>query len=134
MQMRLMRVCLSISFSLSLSQALAQLFYDDCTGGKCRKAFIQETQKAGDELYLVRMIFLTYHRAGTTDADEQNRSARVSCSKNKPTVTWGDGKAQIVDKRIFASPGRKKDKVVEPEKPVKYDETNGLWKKICGIP
>jgi hypothetical protein len=45
----------------------------------------------------------------------------------------GWGKAQIIEKKIFAHPVHKKGKIEEPEKPAKYDETNGLWRKICGI-
>jgi hypothetical protein len=131
MQKRLMRVCLSISLSLPVSQAMAQLFYDGCAEGTCRKAFIAKKEKIGDELYSVQTIYLTYHQRGTTNADEQNRSAKVSCNKSKPTVTWGAGKAQTVDKSIFAKPVLKKGKLVEPEKQAKYDETTSLWKKIC---
>ena len=87
MQRRLMRVCFLIFLSLSASEAMAQLFYEDCAEGKCSKAFIEKKEKIGDELYFVRTIYLTYHQLGTTNADEQNRSAKVSCNKNKPTVT-----------------------------------------------
>jgi hypothetical protein len=131
MQKLLMRVCLSIFVSLSVSDALAQLFYDDCAERICRKAFIEKKEKIGDELYSVQTIFLTYHQRGTTNADEQSRSAKVSCSKSTPTVTWGAGKAQALDKSIFAKPVIKKGKLVEPEKLAKYDETTSLWKKIC---
>ena len=135
MQMRLMRVGLLIFFSLSVSEALAQLFYDDCADGQCRKAFIEKKEKIGDELYFVQTIFLTYHQRGTTNADEQHRSAKVSCNKRKPTVTWGTGKAQIIDKGIFAKNIlKKKGKITEPEKPAKYDEATSLWKKICPAP
>ena len=46
-------------------------------------------------------------------------------------MTWGAGKAQIVDKSIFAKPVLKKGKLAEPQKQAKYDETTSLWKKIC---
>ncbi len=131
MQKRLMRVCLSICLSLFVGQAMAQLFYNDCADGKCRKAFIEKKEKIGEELYSVRTIYLTYRQRGTTDAEEQNRSAKVSCKKSKPTVTWGAGKAQTVDKSIFAKPVLKKGKLLEPEKQAKYDETTSLWMKIC---
>jgi hypothetical protein len=131
MQKGLMRVSLSIFLSLFVGQAMAQLFYDDCADGKCRKAFIEKKEKMGDELYSVRTIYLMYRQRGATNADEQNRSAKVSCNKSKPTVTWGAGKPQTVDKRIFAKTVLKKGRFVEPEKQVKYDETTSLWKKIC---
>ncbi len=131
MQKRLMRVCLSIFLSLFVGQAMAQLFYNDCADGKCGKAFIEKKEKIGEELYSVRTIYLTYRQRGTTDAEEQNRSAKVSCNKSKPTVTWGAGKAQTVDKSIFAKPVLKKGKLLEPEKQAKYDETTSLWMKIC---
>jgi hypothetical protein len=131
MRIPIMRVWLMILLSLPAGQAMAQLFYEDCTQGKCHKAFIEKKEKTGDEQYFVRTIFLTYHQLGTTNADEQNRSAKVSCNKKNPTVAWGTGKAQIVDKSIFAKPLLKKGKLVEPEKQAKYDETTSLWKKIC---
>ncbi len=131
MRISIMRVWLMIALSLPVGQAMAQLFYEDCTQGKCGKAFIEKKEKTGDEQYFVRTIFLTYHQLGTTNADEQNRSAKVSCNKKNPTVAWGAGKAQIVDKNIFAKPVLKKGKLVEPEKQAKYDETTSLWKKIC---
>jgi hypothetical protein len=131
MQKQVIRVCLSIFVSLSVSDALAQLFYDDCAESICRKAFIEKKDKIGDELYSVQTIFLTYHQRGTTNADEQSRSSMVSCNKRAPTVTWGAGKAQALDKSIFAKPVSKKGKIVEAEKQAKYDETTSLWKKIC---
>jgi hypothetical protein len=133
MRIPLKRVCLTIVLSLPAGQAMAQLFYEDCSQGKCHKAFIEKKEKTGDEQYFVRTIFLTYHQLGTTDADEQKRSAKVSCNKKNPTVAWGAGKAQIVDKSIFAKPLIKKGKLVEPEKQAKYDETTSLWKKICAM-
>jgi hypothetical protein len=132
MRTRLMRMCPFILNSLLAGQAMAQLFYDDCTGGQCRKAFIEKKEKIGDELYLIKTIFLTYHQRGTTNADEESRNAKISCNKARPTVTWGAGKAQMVDKRVFArSAPKKKHRVVEPEKPEKFDETTSLWKKVC---
>ena len=50
MQKRVMRVCLLIFVSLSVSDALAQLFYDDSAERICRKAFIEKKEKIGDEL------------------------------------------------------------------------------------
>ncbi len=131
MRIPVLKACLLIVFSLLHGQAMAQLFFEDCAQGKCRKAYIEKKEKVGDDQYLVRMIFLTYHQPGTTSADEQNRTARVSCNKKNATVTWGSGKPQAVDKSIFAKPTPKKGKVAEPEKQVKYDETTSLWKKIC---
>lgn len=135
MQMRFMRVRLLIFslifFSLPVSEAAAQLFYDDCAGAQCRKAFIEKKEKIGDELYFVQTMFLTYHQRGTTSADEQHKSAKVSCDKSKPMVTWGSGKARMIDKSILAKNSPKKGKVTESEKPPKYDEAISLWKKIC---
>jgi hypothetical protein len=112
---------------------VAQLFYNDCAQGKCRKAYVQEKQNVGNELYRVKSILLTYRRPGTTDADEQNRSAVVFCGKSRPTVTWSDGKAQVIDKGIFANVVRKNGKVTQPEAPVHYDETTSLWKAVCSM-
>ncbi len=126
-----MRVGLLACFSICASQALAQLFYDDCTDGTCRKAFIEKKEKVSDDQYLVQTMFLTYRQRHSTDADEQRRSARVSCNKSKPMVTWDSGKAQMIDKKLFAKTNPKKGKITEPEKPAKYDETASLWRKIC---
>jgi hypothetical protein len=131
MQKQAMGVCFFIFLSLSATEAMAQLFYEDCGDGKCRKAFIEKKEKIGDELYFVRTIYLTYHQLGTTNAEEQNKNAKVSCNQSKPTVTWGAGKAQLVDKNIFAKPVLKKGKLAEPQKQANYDETTSLWKKIC---
>lgn len=127
------RACLLIGFSLLAGQAAAQLFYEDCAQGKCRKAFIEKKEKTGDEQYSVKTIFLTYRQPGTTNADEQNRSAKVSCNRKNPTVAWAGGKPQLVDKSLFAKPTPRKGKISEPEKQVKYDETTSLWKKICPL-
>ncbi|MGJ0506092.1 MAG: hypothetical protein ACR652_02965 [Methylocystis sp.] len=132
MQKQLMGMCFLIFLPLFAKEAKAQLFYEDCAQGKCRKAFIEKKEKIGDELYFVQTIYLTYHQLGTTNAEEQNRSAKISCNMVKPTVTWGRaGKAQIVNKSIFAKPVLKKGKLAEPQKQAKYDDTTSLWKKIC---
>jgi hypothetical protein len=133
MHIPFMRVCLLMVFSLAAEQAAAQLFYEDCTQGKCRKAFIEKKEKTGEDQYSVKTIFLTYRQPGTTNADEQNRSAKVSCNRKNPTVAWGGGKPQPVDKSVFAKPAPRKGKIVEPEKLVKYDETTSLWKKVCPL-
>lgn len=131
MRLETKRITLLLLFSLSASQAVAQLFYNDCAQGRCRKAYVQEKLNIGDKLYRVKTIFLTYRRPGTTDADEENKSAVVFCGKSRPTVTWSDGKAQVIDKGIFANAIHKNGKTALPEAPVHYDETTSLWKDVC---
>lgn len=133
MHMRIIKAGVFLVSALLAGEAAAQLFYEDCADGKCRKAFVEKKEKIGEELYSVKTIFLTYRQRGTTNADEQNKSARVSCNRKSPTVAWSGGKPVPVDKSLFAKPSVRKGKVVEPEKQAKYDESTSLWKKICPL-
>ncbi len=132
MRIRLMMACLALS--LSSSTARAQLFYNGCAAEACVKAYIEKKEKIGEELYLVRTIFLTYHRRNTTNADERNRTAKVSCNKDKPSVAWGSEKARAIDKNLFRKARPKQGKFAEPEKASEQDETTSLWKKVCPSP
>jgi hypothetical protein len=129
--MCLLRVSLSMCCCILSSQAFAQLFYDGCSENKCSKAYIEKKEKIADEQYSVKAMFLTYHKRGTTDADETHKTAKVMCNKNKPSVTWGSEKPQAIDKSVFTKPALKKGKVSEVEKSGKDDETTSLWKSLC---
>jgi hypothetical protein len=132
MRMKVMRVYPFILNSLIAGQATAQLFYDSCSGDECRKGYIEKAEKIGEDLYLIKTIFLTYHKRGTTSADEEIRDAKIACNKARPTLIWDSGKVQTIGNRAFSMPAVKtRRRTLEPEKPETFDETTSLWKKVC---
>jgi hypothetical protein len=132
--MRIKPVIISpfVLIAILVGQAMAQLFYDNCSGDECRKGYIEKKEKVGEDLYLIKTIFLTYHKRGTTNADEENRNARISCNKARPTLIWGSGKEQIYDNRAFVRlTAKNRRRVVDSDRPEALDETTSLWKKVC---
>jgi len=125
--------CTTLTMNTLNSQA-SELYYEDCKESRCIKSYISQKSKIGDNIYAVSTMSLNYKSRGSNTADEDNKSAKIYCDKVNASVVWGGGKAQKIDKSVFAKPSNpKKGKPTQADATKKYDETTSLWKAICPI-